>query len=72
MGPCKSTDGIHDTHKHVARLKSADELSDYNMFFPAGTNSALSRCLTKEIWEEYKDQKDDSGVTFKTCIFSGV
>ena len=50
MGPCKSTDGIHETHKHVARFKSADELSDFISFFPAGTNSALSRCLTKEIW----------------------
>ena len=28
--------------------------------------------LTKEIWEEYKDMKDDEGVTFKTMIFSGV
>jgi len=72
MGPCKSTDGIHDTHKHVARFKSADELSDFNTFFPAGTKSSLSRNLTKEIWEEYKDQKDEAGVTFKTCIFSGV
>jgi hypothetical protein len=34
--------------------------------------SALSRCSTKEILEEYKDQKDEAGVTFKTCIFSGV
>merc|ERR1712127_612365 len=24
------------------------------------------------MWEEYKDMSDDSGVTFKTCIFSGV
>jgi hypothetical protein len=28
--------------------------------------------MTKEMWEEYKDMKDDSDVTFKTCIFSGV
>jgi hypothetical protein len=28
--------------------------------------------MTKEIWEEYKDQKDAEGVTFKTCVFSGI
>ena len=28
--------------------------------------------MTKEIWEEYKDQKDASGVSFKICIFSGI
>jgi len=27
---------------------------------------------TKEIWEEYKDQSDAAGVTFKTCVFSGI
>ena len=28
--------------------------------------------MTQEIWEEYKDQVDASGVTFKTCVFSGI
>jgi hypothetical protein len=28
--------------------------------------------LTKEIWEEYKNEKCSSGVSFKTCIFSGI
>ena len=28
--------------------------------------------MTKEIWEEYKDQCDAWGVSFKTCIFSGI
>ena len=23
-------------------------------------------------WNEYKDKKDDAGVSFKTCVFSGV
>jgi hypothetical protein len=32
----------------------------------------LSRNLTQEIWNEYKDQSCDGGVTFKTCCFSGV
>lgn len=46
---------------------------DYDTFFPAGkTKSALSRKLSKKIWEEYKDLKDDAGVSFKTCVFSGI
>ena len=28
--------------------------------------------MTKAVWEEYCDQKDASGVTFKTCVFSGI
>ena len=28
--------------------------------------------MTKEVWNEYKDQKDEAGVTFKTCVFSGI
>jgi hypothetical protein len=28
--------------------------------------------LTQEIWDEYKDKSCTSGVTFKTCCFSGV
>ena len=28
--------------------------------------------MSKEIWEEYKDLKDDSGVSFKVCVFSGI
>jgi len=28
--------------------------------------------MTKAIWDEYKDQKDASGVSFKTCVFSGI
>lgn len=39
--------------------------------FPDGTNSALSRKLTAKIWNKYHDKKDDAGVSFKTCIFSG-
>jgi len=40
--------------------------------FPAGTTSALCKSLTKEIWEEFKDQKDACGVPFKVMCFSGV
>jgi hypothetical protein len=39
--------------------------------FPPGTKSTLSRYLTKDIWNKFKDQKDSFGVSFKQCIFSG-
>lgn len=51
-------------------LKDPEELTDFPTF-PEKTNSALSRALTKEIWDELKDKKDAAGVSFKTCIFSG-
>merc|ERR1711907_52598 len=79
---CKSAENVGapsakaasgDHLESVQAFKSADELVDYDTFFPAGkTKSTLSKKLTKEIWEEYKDQKDDAGVTFKTCVFSGI
>ena len=28
--------------------------------------------MNKQIWEEYKDQNDGCGVSFKTCVFSGI
>lgn len=78
MGGCGSTKGVEGPSSKnqvagkVAAWKSADELVDYATFFPEGTNSALSRNLTSAMWDEYKDQSDDCGVSFKTCIFSGV
>ena len=53
-------------------FKSANELVDFTTFFHESSNSSLKRNLTKEIWEEYKDETDAEGVTFKTMIFSGI
>lgn len=77
MGPCKSKSGISETSKKSAwkfhmDYKDADQLQNFDEFFLEDTKSACKKCLTKEIWEEYKDQKDDVGVTFKTCVFSGI
>jgi hypothetical protein len=47
-------------------------MKDFHSLFPNGTDSSLARNLTEEIWDEYKDQVDAEGVSFKTCIFSGV
>lgn len=51
---------------------TAEELTDFDTFFTPECKSQLKATLTKEIWEEYKDQSCDAGVSFKTCIFSGV
>lgn len=40
-------------------------------YFPSGTTSLLSKCLTRDIWEKCKDRKDKYGFTFRQCIFSG-
>jgi hypothetical protein len=53
-------------------VRNAEDLEDFDSFFPPGTKSELSKCLTKEIWEEYKDMSCEEKVTFKTCIYSGI
>lgn len=35
--------------------KTAEELTDFDTFFTPECKSQLKKCLTKEIWEEYKD-----------------
>jgi creatine kinase len=74
MGCSGSKSGVTEAHKKesISAFKSADELTDFSTFFKKDTSSALSRNLTQEIWDEYKDQKDSCGVSFKTCIFSGI
>jgi len=72
MGKCGSKDGVSDASKKQTAFNSAEELKDFDTFFTPTTKSELSKCLTKEIWEEYKDMSCAQGVTFKTCIFSGV
>jgi len=78
MGGCNTKDSAVSEPKKAggatkqSAFKSADELMDYDTFFQPGCKSELSKCLTKEIWEEYKDKSCAQGVSFKVCIFSGV
>ena len=51
-------------------MKSADDIKNFP-YFPSATKSLLSKCLTREIWEQCKDRKDKYGFTFKQAIFSG-
>ena len=41
-------------------------------YFPSGTKSLLSKCLTKDVWEKCKDRRDKYGFSFKQAIFSGA
>jgi len=52
-------------------MKTSEDLKEFPSF-PKDCKSALCKNLSKEIWDEYKDQSDKYDVTFKTCIFSGV
>lgn len=74
MGGCNSAAGVDaPSSKGTSAFKSCDELVDYDTFFPAGkTDSSLSKHMSKDIWEEYKDLNDDAGVSFKVCVFSGI
>merc|ERR1711990_1120752 len=53
-----------------SHLNSPDDITGLP-YFPTGTKSLLSKCLTKDIWEQCKDRRDKFGFTFRQCIFSG-
>lgn len=77
MGPCKSTSGVSETSKKpkytfYKGYKTWEDLKNYDEFFEEGTKSECKKCLTKEIWEEYKDMKCKEGVAFPMCVFSGI
>ena len=70
---CNASKGVSETTQRTmcgTHLNSPDDLVHWPQF-PEGTNSALSRHLSKKIWDKYKDKTDSAGVSFKTCIFSG-
>ena len=52
-------------------LKHPDDLKDFPEFPEQYKQSSVCRFLSKEIWDEYKDQCDEKGVSFKQCVLSG-
>lgn len=77
MGGCSSKDNVNEPKKAAkggvqTAFASADELADFNTFFTPANKSLLKESLTPAIWEEYKDKSCTGGVSFKTCIFSGI
>ena len=53
---------------HLESWKSIEHMP----YFPTGTKSLLSKCLTQDIWDKCKDRRDKYGFTFKQAIFSGA
>ncbi len=51
-------------------MKKPEDLTGFPTF-PAGTKSLLSKYLTRDIWNQYADQVDSFGFSFKQAIFSG-
>ena len=73
MGGCTSKQDVSQVSKKGdVPFTSAESLDDFDKFFTPVSKSALRKCLTKEIWEEYKDMKCSAGVSFKICIYSGI
>lgn len=78
MGPCKSKSGVSETTKKPKfefynGYKGPEDLVNFDEFFGEQKKpSECKKCLTKEIWEEYKDQSCAEGVSFKMCVFSGI
>ena len=74
---CNSSKGVSETSAKGgdrtmcgSHLKSPEDLKSFPQF-PEGTKSLVSKHLTRDIWNKYHDKKDASGVSFKTCVFSG-
>ena len=78
---CNSSKGVSETTSTSGKaaagrvmcgshLKSPEDLTGWPQF-PDGTKSLVCKYLTKDIWDKYHDKSDASGVSFKTCVFSG-
>lgn len=66
----KLTDAGADGCMMGSHLNTPDDITGYP-YFPSGTTSLLSKCLTRDVWEKLKDKKDKYGFSFKQVIFSG-
>ena len=54
-----------------SHLKTPEDITGFPVF-PAGTTSLLSKCLTRDIWDQLKDKKEPHGFSFKAAILSGA
>jgi hypothetical protein len=52
-------------------LKKPEDIHHYPIFPESNRQSALCKALTRDVWEQLKDKKDEHGVSFKQCILSG-
>ena len=54
-----------------SHLKKIEDLTGPIMF-PASCKSLLSKYLTPDLFNKYKDAKDKAGVPFKLMVMSGA
>ena len=72
MGGCQSNEGVSGSGVMCgSHLNAPEDLGNDLPKFPKGTNSLLSKYLTKKVWNQLKDKKDKFGFSFKEAIFSG-
>jgi len=53
-----------------SHLKTPDSIIGRPLF-PEDCKSLLSKCLTPDVWNDLKNEKDKYDVSFKQCILSG-
>ena len=55
-----------------SKITSSDDLTYFESFFSVGNMSELSKTMTANMWNEYKDKKCEKGFSFKSCIYPGI
>ena len=53
-----------------SHLRKAADIGGFPVF-PPGTESLLSKCLTRDLWNQLKDKQDGVGFSFREAILSG-
>lgn len=55
-----------------SKISVAEDLNYFESFFALGNMSELSKSMTPNMWDRYKDKTDTYGNSFKDCIFPGI
>jgi hypothetical protein len=55
-----------------SKIKKSDDLNYFESFFSVGNMSELSKSMTANMWNQYKDKKCEGGFSFKSCIYPGI
>ena len=62
--------GDQEETKVGPHLKKPEDIKGFPVF-PPGTTSLLSKCMTRDIWQQLEDKSDACGVSFRQAILSG-
>jgi hypothetical protein len=55
-----------------SKINSVNDLNYFESFFALGNMSELSKSMSKNLWDEYKDDECNNGFSFKKCIYPGI